>query len=504
MNGQRVDIGLLSESFRMKQTYYITTTLPYVNADLHIGHGLELVQADVLARFARQRGAEVFFLSGTDEHGFKIVRSALAAHKNPKAFADAMSKRAQKLKKILNLSWDFFIRTTDSVNHYPGVLKLWKNLEKSGDLYKKTYRGLYCAGCEAFVTEKELVEGTCPIHKTEPELVEEENYFFRLSAYGKQIKKAIESGQMRIVPQWRANEILALIERGLEDVSFSRPKDKLEWGIGVPGDDTQVMYVWADALTNYISAIGYGRDTVSFEKWWPAQVQVLGKDVLRFHAAIWPAMLLSCGLALPETLFVHGFLTIDGQKISKSLGNVIYPADLVSQYELDSVRYYLLREVSPVDDGDFSHERFVERYNGDLANGLGNFFARIIGVAGSFGAIKNDFAMTELDVEQKIKSTKIAMEDAINTFRFNDALSVLWELISFGDVYVNQHQPWNKENTQTQNEKTLFNLITILNAVAIFVEPFLPDTSKTIQKHYSLKGKTIKTKKAKALFPRLE
>jgi len=488
----------------MKEKFYITTTIPYANAPLHIGHALELVQADVIARHERQHGRDVFFLTGSDEYGSKNDRTARDQKKSPQTFVNEMSKLAKNLKEPLGLSWDFFIRTTDKKKHHPGVINIWNALEKSGDLYKKTYRGLYCSGCEAFVTEKELIEGKCPEHNKEPELVEEENYFFRLSSYGKIIKKKIEEGEMKIYPQWRANELLSLIDQGLEDVSFSRPKEKLSWGIEVPGDSSQVIYVWADALSNYISAIGYGRDEEEFERWWPADVHVLGKGVLRFHAAIWPAMLLSAGLTLPKKLFVHGYITIDGQKISKSIGNVIRPEDVVEKYGTDAVRYYLLREVSPFEDGDFSYDRFKTRYNADLANGLGNFFARVTNVAKNFGPIKNDFAMMELSFEQKIKSVNEEVDEALKEFRFNDALAEIWSLISLGDEYVNEKKPWESTNTSAQNEKTLFNLLVLLNAVALLLEPFLSNTSQIIQKHLSLKGKTIKAKKGKALFPRLE
>lgn len=484
--------------------FYITTTLPYVNGQPHVGFALEAIQADVLARYRRQEGKQVFFLTGSDEHGTKIQRTAVEAGVTPKKLADQNSKAFKDLKKTLNLSWDSFIRTTDEKNHHPGVIKLWKKLEEAGDLYKKTYRGLYCSGCEAFLNEKDITEGKCPIHEKEVELVEEENYFFRLSAYAKQLRKKIESDEMKIVPDWRAKEILSLIDRGLEDVSFSRPKEKLSWGIPVPGDDTQVLYVWADALTNYISAIGYGRDDEQFATWWPSDVQVLGKDVLRFHAAIWPAMLLSAGLAVPQRLFVHGFITVNGQKISKSLGNVIHPKELTEKYGIDPVRYYFLREVSPFEDGDFSYEKFIRRYNADLANGLGNFFARVVGLIEKTGSVKNDSAMLELSVEQKIKSTKQAMAEAMEGFRFNDALGALWELISFGDGYVNEKKPWDKNNTAGQNEKTLYNLAILLNAVIVFLVPFLPDTAKKMSKHLTIKGKTVKAKKASSVFPRLE
>ncbi|MFA6136173.1 MAG: methionine--tRNA ligase [Candidatus Paceibacterota bacterium] len=488
----------------MREKFYITTTIPYMSSVPHIGNTLEFIQADVLARHARANGKEVFFLTGSDEHGTKIQKKALEEKISPKKLVDKISKITKDFKKTLNLSWDGFIRTTDKKRHWPGVFKMWKQLEEAKDIYKRTYRGLYCSGCETFLTDKDIEEGKCIIHQKEPELVEEENYFFRLSAYGKTIKSKIESGEMKVIPQSKANEILSLIDKGLEDVSFSRPKEKLSWGIRVPGDDSQVIYVWADALTNYISAIGYGRDEKEFEKWWPADVQVLGKDVAKFHVAIWPAMLISAKLPLPQKLFIHGFINIEGQKISKSLGNVILPNDLVDKFGTDPVRYYFLREISPFDDGDYSQKRFVERYNSDLAKGLGNFYARVLGLAEKFKKIPNNFSLMELSIEQRIKAVQQNIDKQLDGFMFNDALSEIWSLISVGDSYVNEQKPWSEENGNIKNEKTLFNLLILLNAIGVLVGPFLPDTSKKITSSVSLKGKFIKVKKAANLFPRLE
>ncbi|BCX15860.1 MAG: hypothetical protein KatS3mg098_089 [Candidatus Parcubacteria bacterium] len=486
------------------EKFYITTTIPYMNGRLHIGHTLEFIQADVLARFARAQQKEVFFLTGSDEHGLKIAQTAAQLGLSPKKFVDENSRLARNLKKVLNLSWDSFIRTTDKKRHWPGVFKIWQELKNSGDLYKKIYRGLYCSGCEAFVTEKDLVNGRCALHQKEPELIEEENYFFRLSVYGKTLRAKIESGEFQIFPSERANEILALIDKGLEDVSFSRPKSKLRWGIPVPDDDSQVIYVWADALSNYLSAIGYGRNEEEFEKWWPADVQVLGKDVLRFHAAIWPAMLLSAKLPLPKKLLVHGFINIEGQKISKSLGNVIYPEELVEKYGTDAVRYYFLREISPFEDGDFSDLRFKERYNADLAKGLGNFVSRITTLAASFGKIKNDFSFLELFIEQKIKSAQKNIAESLEKFEFNNALAEIWSLISLGDQYINQQKPWDQTETLAKREKTLFNLLILLNAVGVFLTPFLPQTAKIITSLFSLKSKFLKVRKVPPLFLRLK
>lgn len=489
----------------MSKKFYITTTLPYINDAPHIGFALEIIQADVLARYAKAKGDMVFFLTGTDEHGTKIQKTASQKGISPKKLADVNSKKFKELKKSLNLSWNEFIRTTDSKKHWPGVFKLWDALVKSGDIYKRTYRGLYCTGCESFKTENDLAEGKCPIHNKEPELVEEENYFFRLSAYSKTLRKKIEEGEIKIIPEFRAKEIVSLMEKGLEDVSFSRPKEKLSWGIPVPGDDTQVIYVWADALTNYISAIGYGRAEKEFEKWWPADVQVLGKDVLRFHAAIWPAMLLSAKLPLPKQLFVHGFINVDGQKMSKSVGNVVSPFDLVEKYGSDPVRYHFLREISSFEDGDYSETKFRERHNADLAHGLGNFAARIGGLVEKFGhPIRNDFKHIELLLEQKIKTVQKNIDDNLYQFKFNDALSELWSLISFGDAYINDKKPWSKDIPAEEKETILFNMLVLLNSVGVLLSPFLPETSKAITKNITLKGKYVQLKSIPKLFSLLE
>lgn len=488
----------------MKNKFYITTTIPYVNAELHIGHVLEFLQADALARYHRVKGDNVFFLTGTDEHGIKMERTAKELGTTAKKLSDKNSKLAKEMKDTVNLSWDLFIRTTDKKNHFPGVEKVWKELEKKGDIYKKKYSGLYCIGCEAFVSDRDLDdEGKCKIHGKEPEVLEEENYFFRMSAYSKTLKQKIQSGQMKIVPDWRGKEILSLIEKGLDDVSFSRPSNKLKWGIPVPGDESQTIYVWADALTNYISAIGYGRDEKEFSKWWPADVQVLGKDVLRFHAAIWPSMLMSLNLPLPKTLFVHGFIAVEGQKMSKSLGNIISPKELTNEYGIDAVRYYFLREISSFDDGDFSKQRFIERYNGDLANGLGNFYSRTLSLANNFGVINNNSSSIELEVENQIRKTNEGLDKYMSEFRFNDALATIWELIAFGDSYVNEKKPWLEDKTNTEKEKTILNLLFILNAVAVFIKPFLPETSEKISNSIDFENKEMKIDFKEQLFPRI-
>ncbi len=491
------------------EKFYITTAIDYLNGKPHIGHALEKIQADVLARYHRQKGEEVFFLTGTDEHGVKVLRAAKAAGLETQIFVDELAEEFKSLKKYLNLSTDDFIRTSDKVNHWPGVLALWDKLEKSGDIYKKKYRGLYCVGHEAFVTEKDLKDGKCVDHQKEPEIVEEENYFFRLSKYSKEIGERIKNKELRILPETRENEILALIEKGLEDVSFSRPSKDLPWGIPVPGDQEHTMYVWCDALTNYISAIGYGKqsanskspDTENFKKWWPADAQIIGKDILRFHAAIWPGMLLSAGLPLPRQILVHGFINVDGQKMSKTIGNVLDPVELVKKYGADPIRYFLLKEIPSGEDGDFSEEKFKTVYSGQLANGLGNFSARVLGLASKFEKLEGDFKLIDKAVEEKIAATRKIIDLKLSEFRIHEAVAAIDELISFGDRYVNENEVWKETESK---KKIIINLIVILDNVASFLKPFLPETAEKIEKSIKwVDEKDLMVRKGEILFPRL-
>ncbi|MBI4094679.1 MAG: methionine--tRNA ligase [Candidatus Liptonbacteria bacterium] len=487
--------------------FYITTAIDYVNAVPHIGHALEKLQADVLARYHRSRGDETWFLTGTDEHGAKIARAAEAAEKKPEVFTNETSEKFAALKEVLNLSFDDFIRTTDEKRHFPGVELMWKKLVASGDIYKKKYRGLYCVGHEAFVTQKDLVDGKCADHEKEPEVVEEENYFFKLSKYSEEIGKRIRSGEFQIVPEGRKNEILSLIRSGLEDVSFSRPRKDLSWGIPVPRDPEHTIYVWADALTNYLSAIGYGRNE-EYAKWWPADVQVVGKDILRFHAAIWPGMLLSARLPLPKTLFVHGFITADGRKMSKTIGNVVDPAALVEKYGTDAVRYYLLREIPSGEDGDYSEKKFKERYNTDLANGIGNFISRTYQLAHMFQA-GSDEKIIEKDVQFKAEATAHLVDEKIQEFKLNEALEAIMDFIRFGDGYVNKTEPWKLPLSDAS--KVTWNLIFIAEKVSELLMPFLPGTADEIAKKVeTMKNPTYADGKfgnpkipPKPLFPRL-
>ncbi|MBI2054193.1 MAG: methionine--tRNA ligase [Candidatus Staskawiczbacteria bacterium] len=471
-----------------KKKFYITTSIPYTNALPHIGFALEIIQADVIARYYRLLGFDVFFLTGTDEHGQKTLKAAEFLGKDPKVYADEISQKFKDLKQLLNLSNDDFIRTTDEKRHLPSVYKLWERYKENGDIYKKKYKGFYCSGCEAFKTKKELLGNKCSIHQKEVEMVEEENYFFKLSKYLPEVKKNIKSGSIKIIPETKKNEILNMIEQGPEDISFLRLKDKY-WGWPVPGDETQAFYVWQDALPNYISAIGYDENSGEFKKYWPADVHFIGKDIVKFHAIFWPAMLLSAGLPLPKSIFIHGFITVNGQKMSKSLGNVIDPFELVKKYGTDAVRYYLLREIPAAEDGDFTYEKFTQRYNADLAGGLGNLLARVLGIAQNL-KIKKSKATKK--TEEKIKRIKRNYESALKNFKFNEALASIWDLISYCDKYINEEKLW-----ETKNQGAISDLFYALHNTAEFLNPFLPETSEKIRQ-------ALKAKERTALFPKID
>ena len=458
--------------------FYITTSLPYINSKPHIGFALEAVQADVVARWQRLLGNEVWFLTGTDEHGSKIAKIAKEANSTPEAVSQQNSDEFAKLKTVLNLSNDDFIRTSDKLRHWPGAQALWQKLVESGDIYKSEYRGLYCVGCESFVTEKDLVDGKCPIHLTAPEVVEEKNYFFRLSKYADQIFQKISSGELKVIPEGRAKEILNVIEEGLTDVSFSRPVSALPWGIPVPGDDEQTMYVWCDALSNYISAIGYGQDEGRFNKWWPADLHMIGKDISRFHTAIWPGMLFSAGIALPKKIFIHGFISSGGRKMSKSLGNVVSPEEVVGKYGADVLRYYLLKEIPNSDDGDFSWNRITEIYNSELANNLGNLLSRSLTMLEKYQNSKVPKLATDLWATDKIWQE---LTVAIDKLDFNKFIQIVNELVKIMNQYVDQEKPWVLAKDRNDKlEEVLYRLLEGLRQVGIMLYPCLPDTSSKI------------------------
>ncbi|MDX1607955.1 MAG: class I tRNA ligase family protein [Candidatus Spechtbacterales bacterium] len=491
--------------------FYITTAIDYVNGKPHIGHTLEKVQADVAARYHRLKGDDVYYLTGTDEHGAKIARSAEKAGKPVEKYAAENAKAFQEAWDNLNISYDYFIRTSNKTRHWPSVRKVWQGLAANDDIYKKSYTGLYCVGHEAFVTKKDLnKEGKCEIHDAEPEKVEEENYFFKLSKYTKKVEKAIKSGEMKIVPKSRENEILKLAEKGFEDVSFSRPSKDLKWGVPVPRDKSQTIYVWADALTNYISALGWGTSNdKKYKKYWPADVQVIGKDILRFHAAIWPGILLSLGLPLPKKLFVHGFINVEGKKLSKTLGNVIDPNEIVEKYGADALRYYMLSEIQPTKDGDFSVEKFEARYNGDLALGLGNLLARITSLGEKYLDKPLESKLTSVSQKELDKRWK-AYEGYMEELQFSDAIREVSALISYADKRINDTKLWvlAKEDAGKFKEE-ISDVATILAYVAWMLTPVIPTTSEKVFNQLGIKPGAKKTwkfkmEKGEALFPRLE
>lgn len=478
----------------MKKKVFISTAIPYVNALPHVGHSLEFVQTDALARYFRLVGNDVFFLSGTDENAQKNVQAAEKENTTPQKLVDKYSRKFYQFKSALNISFDDFIRTTEN-RHYKGSQKLWKLCSK--DIYKKKYKGLYCGGCEAFVTQKELVDGKCPEHiNKKPEIIEEENYFFHLKKYEKQLFAFIKNDRIKITPNERKNEVLSFIEQGLEDFSVSRDAKRMKgWGIPVPGDISQIIYVWFDALINYITGLDFAGDQKLYKKFWENaqnRIHVIGKGIIRFHAVYWPAMLLSAGLPLPTQEFVHGYVTVNSQKISKSLGNVINPFDLIKKYGADAVRYYLLKEIHPFKDGDFSYQRFEEIYNADLANGLGNLVQRTAKLAENA-----KFKMQNLKLQFKIQNYKI-YNDLIKKYKYNECLIWIWRKIRKLDKYIDKTKPWEKSGKRLT--RTLQTPVIKILEIAVFLKPFLPETAEKIEKIFT--AEKIKAPKT-PLFPRI-
>ncbi|MFZ1075225.1 MAG: methionine--tRNA ligase [Minisyncoccia bacterium] len=482
----------------MKNTFYLTTPIFYPNAKLHLGHAYTMTLADAIIRYERIAGKKTYFLAGSDENTQKMVDAAAKANEEPLVFLDGIVKNFMKLYSSLDISYDQFIRTTDTRVHWPGAQALWKRIAEAGDLYKKEYEGLYCVGHEAFVTEKDLVDGKCPDHGTEPEHLREENYFFRLSKYADALKEKIENDEFRIVPQSRKQEILSFISSGLEDVSFSRPR-KPGWpaglGVPVPEDDAQIMYVWCDALANYITALGFGGDDELYKEFWPANVHVIGKDILRFHTAIWPAMLLSAGLPLPKSVFVHGFITSGGKKMSKTLGNVIDPEELIGTYGDDAVRYFLLRHISPFEDGDITREGFADAYTANLTNGIGNLVARIMKLAEEH--LPHPVEIADSDV-----TMDALYSQHVENFRFNDAMDFTFAKIAAADTFMTDSAPYKKIKSVDEGDRDsaradIEYLVRQLANISAHLEPAMPKTSAAIS------AAIRENKKPENLFPRL-
>jgi len=502
------------------ERFYVTTSIPYANSAPHIGFAMEAVQADFLARYHRMIGEDVYFLTGTDEHGMKISDTARDLGKTPQEFVDNIALLNQSLKKILNLTYDDFIRTT-SDRHKRGAQALWMKLFEAGDIYKDSYSGFYCTGCEAYITEKEIVDGNCPIHKKPVQKFSEENYFFKLSKYSKKIGEMIEKDEIKILPEFRKREFLNVVKEGLRDISFSRPKSALQWGIEVPNDPMHVMYVWCDALSNYITALDFENNGELYEKYWPCDAHVIGKDILRFHAGIWVGMLLSAKLPVPKSIHVHGFITSGGHKMSKSLNNVVSPFDVYEKYGTDGLRYYLLREIPTTDDGDFTNERFEELFNGELANNLGNLVNRVFAMTERY--FKGVVPQSNKTYEDIVKKTEYLWEtyhNSINNFEIKKAIEEILAYTKTANLFIDEKKPWAlaKENSQELGD-VLYTLLEMLRHVGCLLNPVLPETSEKILSALSLKPAAgnlkkvekwgaleagVKTEMPKQLFPRIE
>lgn len=505
----------------MLNKVFISTSIPYVNGEPHVGFAMEGIQTDTIARYFRLMGKETFFLTGADENGVKIYKTAQAQGIDTQDLCDQNAEKFKELGKALDFTNDGFIRTTDQKKHWPAAQELWKRIKDNDDIYMKTYEGLYCEGCETFVTEKELVEGNCPNHQKPPVKIAEKNYFFKLSKYTDKLKDLIGRDEIEVVPNFRKNEIMALLEEGLQDVSFSRTRQSLPWGVPVPDDEEQVMYVWCDALTNYISGLGFGGEDEDYQKFWNNdevdRIHVIGKDITRFHLAIWPGMLLSAGVKVPTKVFVHGFITADGEKMSKSLGNVVDPFEYSEQYGVDPLRYYLLREIPVGRDGDFTRHHFEEIYNAHLANGLGNLVNRVI-------VMSRKHEIDLIDFEDVIEGEKTVIEfwkkynEKMDGLLLNEGVHAVWDLIDFANKKIDQEKPWILAKNDTERMKNvLAGLAEIIRHISLMLLPIIPEAAQKIRDILGLpeirkigsaknwKGEGInELQKPEVLFPRLE
>jgi len=462
----------------MEKKLYITTAIPYVNGTPHIGNALDYLVADIWARYQKQNGHEVRFQVGTDEHGNKIAAKAAEAGLDPKSFTDQTYVNFENLMKKVGASYTDFIRTTDT-HHVAAVQYIWQTLAPY--IYKGSYQGWYCVGHEAFFTDKEVqaTGGICLDHQTPYQQVSEENYYLKTSAFTDRVRDAITSGEMQILPEFRKNEFLDLIKDGLQDVSISRPKKNLSWGIEVPGDPEQVMYVWLDALANYITVLGYP-DVDGWQQYWPADVQVVGKDILRFHAGIWPAMLLGLGLGLPKKLLVHGHIIVGGAKMSKTVGNVVDPNEIIDQYGLDAFRYYFSRHIATLDDGDFTWEKFEKAYNGELGNDLGNLIQRVASMITKYQAgVIGEAPQGEHDMS--------AYHEAMESLEFNKAIDEVWNMIRSLNQYIDNVKPWmvakeigRDPEAESHLSEILAHCAGALVQIGDLLVPFLPTTAAAI------------------------
>lgn len=462
-----------------KKKFYITTPIYYANGKPHAGSAYTTIAADVLARWNKLNGKEVFFLTGTDEHGQKIQGTAEKKGKTPKEFVDGIAKSFENAFKLLNISNDYFIRTTNP-EHIKEVQKILQKLYDKKFIYKGAYESVYCVGCEQYLTPKDLVDGKCPLHNKVPELRKEEAYMFKLSSFQDKLLRLIKNGEFCILPLKRRNEVISFIEQGLQDISISRKKDQVSWGIELPFDKDHTCFVWVDAFWNYISGLKINH---VFEKFWPADVQLMAKDILRVHATIWPALLMGAGYALPKTLFVHGYFTVGGQKMSKSLGNVIDPVDITNEYGVDAVRYFFMRNIPFGEDGDFNEEALIERHNNELANKLGNLVVRVTTLAEKYGIKK-----TPNKLLNKLKFEEI--EKHINNYEIDKALAMIFEFIDLCNEYVQREKPW--EASCPDKGKLLYEVLSCIQAIAFLLWPFMPETCERIASNLGFEIKSFK------------
>lgn len=473
----------------MKNKFYVTTPIYYVNAQPHIGHLYTTVAADILARWHRQIGDQTFFLTGTDEHGAKIAEKAMEAGVEPQAFADGVAESFKTAWQSFNISNDRFIRTTEA-DHKKAVQRAVAVMLEKGAIYKDKYEGLYCQGCEQFKNEKDLVDGKCPDHLTVPQWMSEEAYMFKLSQYEAELVKRIKADEIMVRPLERKNEILSFIEQhGLKDVAFSR--EKVKWGIPFPGDENHTIYVWADAFLNYLTGLGWTGEAGECPEMWPADIQLMSKDILRVHATIWQAMLLALDLPTSKELFIHGFFMVEGQKMSKSLGNVIAPAELIERYGVDGARYLLMSATPFGHDGDIGRKFFDDKFTADLANGLGNLVSRVSKL------LEQNEIITDLKIGNDVELIKIVGEN-ITDCRFDEALKVLWQKIGSLDELLSDKKPWKMEDKKEIEEVLIPTAQMILN-IADLLQAFMPEISAKIIAQYSAK----QIIKGESLFPRL-